>query len=452
MPLAKSEEKLLIHDFRIKLVWGVRIRYAILVAGLFLLFGSYLSGINMDLGFRLILFLALYNLLAHVLFIAKKRFQLWQIISFISACQLLDLLAITFLIYITGWVESPYWFLYLILIVVSGFGIFSQYSTIVFLIAMFSMAFYLGLLLSTYFGLIPTYGPGFTVTSQELLVLIVNRSLFTVISFFLFAGTIYYFSKMLTQNRDALSAKNRELLATLSRLKDIDRLKDEFVSTASHELRTPLAVVRENMSLIKDGVAGPVSEKQNKLLSSSCENIDRLAQIINNLLDISKIESRSLELNRQPVDIGLIAGKAVNMLKDLAGIKKIAIESRLTEGAATLADADYILRVFINLLDNAIKYTDENGTVTVGVEIQNDQIMSFVKDNGIGIAEDDLSLLFERFVQLNHDDRMKKKGAGLGLSICRGIVEMHGGKIWAESREGEGSKFIFTLPKVGTNE
>ena len=452
MTLEKGEEKLLIHDFRIKLVWGIRIRYVIMVVGLFLLFSSFLIGIDMNLGFRLILFLATYNLIANAIFVVKKRFQLWQIISFISVCQLFDLLAITFLIYITGWVESPYWFLYLILIVISGFGIFSRYSSIVFMIALFSMAFYLGLLLSTYFGLIPTYGPGFTVTSQELLVLITNRSVFTVISFFLFAGTIYYFSKTLTENRDALSAKNRELLVTLSRLKDIDRLKDEFVSTASHELRTPLAVVRENMSLIKDGVAGPVSEKQNKLLSSSCENIDRLAQIINNLLDISKIESHSLELNRQQIDIGLIAGKAVILLKDLAGMKKVAIESRLAEGAVTLADADYILRVFINLLDNAIKYTDENGTITVGVENQNDQIFCYVKDNGMGIAEADLPLLFERFVQLNHEARMTKKGAGLGLSICRGIVEMHQGKIWAESKEAEGSRFIFTLPKVGTNE
>jgi signal transduction histidine kinase len=449
--LLKDEQVLLIHDFKTKFLWGIRLRFGIILASIIV----YFLGISGQVGLlpmvKLLLFVIAYNCCAFLLSFLKKQYKLWEIITIISICQLFDLLAVTLLIYFTGWLESPYWFLYLVLIIVSGFGIFSRYSKIVFIIALFSAFFYLGLMLAAYFAVIPVYGPQFSLPPTELLHSIINRAVFTVISFFLFAGTIYYFSQALTENQQSLVKKNLQLLATLEELKEIDRLKDEFVATASHELRTPLAVIRENTSMLHDGIAGAVSEQQTKLLDSATNNIDRLAAILDNLLNIAKIQSRSLELKRSETNIGQMAEKAISLLQGLAIEKKIVIKKEIMPKATIWIDQDQILRVFINLIDNAIKYTNLGGLVEVKVALEEKGIVCQVKDNGIGIKAEDLPRVFERFVRFNRAVEMSKRGSGLGLSICKGIIEMHGGKISVESREGGGTTFTFTLPKVETN-
>lgn len=453
MTAADSEKYLLIQDITEKYLWAVWVRYLIAGLGFLLFLASYFNTRVHYFILEFISFVAFYNLLAHFLFrFNRQPFKLWQIVVLRAVFQALDIFSTTFLIFLTGWLESPYWFFYLILIVLSGFGVFSIYSALsVFLIALISMIFYLGLLLLTYFGLLPIYGPAFTLDPQQLLSSIFNRAIFTTITLFLFAVTIYYFSKLLSQQRDELLQKNQELLAALGKMKKVDRLKDEFVSTASHELRTPLAVIRENTSLISDGVAGAVSEKQKALLTASQANVDRLAGILDNLLDVAKIESRSIELKRRRTDICSLALKAVDLLKNLADKKMISIETRLTAGAITWADPDQILRVFVNLIDNAVKYTGEKGRVTIGVERLGGEIRAEVSDTGIGIAEADKPMIFERFVRLSGAEDMAT-GTGLGLSICRAIVEMHKGRIWFESQVGQGSKFIFALPKVESGE
>lgn len=448
--MTEEENKILVHEFKNKFIWGVGIRYAILALVLGLFFIAYYSGIAAGPFLGLFLFLGAYNLTAHLIFYLKKQFNLWLIVVLISFFQLFDILAITALIYFTGWLESPYWFLYLILIIISGFGIFSRYSLIVFLIALFSAVLYLGLLSSAYLGLIPMYGAMLNVSPQIILQSIINRAIFTLTSFFLFASTIYYFSKLLTQNQEVLSQKNVELLTALNELKDIDRTKNEFISTASHELRTPLAVIRENDSLICDGLAGEINEKQKKLLVTSLGNIDHLSKILDDLLDISKIETQSLELHRSVAKISYLATEAVALLKGRAEQKNISIETRLAPRARTWADAEKILRVFINLLDNAIKFTPANGNILVLVEEIDGEIRANVEDNGVGIAEKDIPLLFQRFVRLG--DVQTTRGTGLGLSICKGIIEMHNGRIWAESKLGVGTKITFTLPRVEASE
>jgi signal transduction histidine kinase len=200
-------------------------------------------------------------------------------------------------------------------------------------------------------------------------------------------------------------------------------------------------------SLLNDGLVGEISERQKKLLAASLANVDRLANIINNLLDISKIESRSIELRRRPADLGALALKAIELLKDLADKKNISIDTKLISGDVTLVDPDQILRVFINLIDNAIKYTGERGKITVGFEVAGNEIKSYVGDTGPGIAKNDQSMIFERFIRLGGAETVAR-GSGLGLSICKAIVEMHKGLIWVESEPGRGSKFIFTLPKI----
>ncbi|MFA4843880.1 MAG: HAMP domain-containing sensor histidine kinase [Candidatus Margulisiibacteriota bacterium] len=448
MVLPEEEEKVLIHDFRQKYSWGIYVRYAVIALGIpLLLYGFF---INLDLRNWLYLFsfLVVYNLAAHLARAAAREVKLWQIIGLISIFEFCDLLAVTFLIYLTAWLESPYWFLYLVLIIISGFGVFSRYSSVVFLIAFFSALFYLGLMVASYTGFIPVYGLTFTLTQQELLRSILNRAIFTIAAFFLFAGTIYYFSQLLNQNQARLAVKNRDLLSALDRMKEVDRAKDEFVSTASHELRTPLAVVRENASLIIDGLVGAVGARQKELLITSLENVDRLAKLLDSLLDISKIKANTVELKRRSTDIAELAARAVSTLRGLAAKRETNIEVRATRGVETYVDPDQVLRVFLNLIDNAIKYDGKKGKILVVVEPQADQIMVTVADNGPGIAPADLPLLFERFVRLEGAAQGGTRGSGLGLSICRAIIEMHGGRIWAESQPGEGTKFIFTLPRI----
>lgn len=451
MALTESEQGLLAADLKIKFFWAILVRYVVMLFGLFLLFYSYSNGINIGPIINLLAFISVYNLLAHAYYLVRSRQRFWQMFLAIGLVQLLDLLAVTYLIYLTGWLESPYWFLYLVMIIIAGFGYFSRYSSVVFLIALFSALFYFGLLFLTYFGIIPAYGPSFTLSAHQLLLLIINRAVFTISSFFLFAATIYYFSKTLTQNQDALAGKNRELVNAMEALRQIDRIKDDFVATASHELRTPLAVVRENISLVNDGLAGPVAPKQAQLLATAQQNIDRLAQILDSLLDIAKIESRSLELKRERVDIAKLAEQAAGLIMGLAEKKQISVVVKPPAGGALAwVDRDQILRVFINLLDNAIKYTPSNGQVTVIISLHGGAVRSLVADTGLGIAPEDLSLIFERFVRLTGAAEMANRGTGLGLSICKGIVELHGGKIWAESRPGTGTRVIFELPEVAS--
>ena len=442
----------LVHDFKQRYFSGIRLRYGAVAVGLVFLLYSFINRENINPVIPLLTAVIVYNLFAHLLYIYKQQFQIWQIVSLISLFLLLDMAAVTYLIYLTGWLESPYWFLYLVLIIVSGFGIFSRYSSVVFLIAGFCAVFYFTLTLKAYSGDNPIYGTTFSLTPQELVSLIFNRAIFIVTSIFLFASTIFYFSKLLNQNREILSQRNRELLSLLEGIKEIGARKDDFISTASHELRTPLAVIRENLTLVEDGIVGEINPKQKQLLSSSRENIDRIAVILNDLLDISRFELKTIEIYREKTDLIQLVGQALELLANRIEKKGIAIEKILPAQAVVSADPDKILRVFINLLDNAVKYSGQDGRITIGIEIGQGNIRAYVKDSGIGIRPEELPKLFERFTRVNQQEDLAVKGTGLGLFICKGIIELHHGRIWAESAPGAGSTFTFIMPLVVPNE
>jgi signal transduction histidine kinase len=445
-----SNEKLIIYDIRAKIFWAIRIRYAVVLMSIVMLVFALSSRIPLGLTFVLVGWLAVYNSTIYLIYLGSRRFNLFSLVIFRSITELVDVLTITSFVYMSGGLESPYWFLYLVLIVVSGFGFYSFASLSVLLIAMFSVIFYLGLLVLTYYGVLPTYGFGFSVSPHELLQLIFNRAIFITVSLFLFAATIYYFSKLLAQHRSELTQNNKVLLAAMEEMKETDRLKDEFVATASHELRTPLSVMRENISLIEDGIVSATAYKGKDLLKVARLNIDRLAGIIDSLLDVAKIDARSLALNRRDVDLVPLVDKAITTLQPQAEEKQIKVQAKLPPQVLVWVDEEQILRLLLNLIDNAIKYSDCGGKVEIGLEAGEEEIRGYVADNGIGVAEEDQKKIFERFVRLKNGKTSVVKGVGLGLSICRGIVELHGGRIWVESRPGDGSKFIFTLPKVGT--
>ena len=234
--------------------------------------------------------------------------------------------------------------------------------------------------------------------------------------------------------------------ADITERKQLENLKDEFVSTVSHELRTPLLMIREGVCLVHDGILGPATDEQKKFLNVSLENIDRLSRIINDLLDISKIEAAKMKLERKDTDLGELLRKLETGFAPVfrGEVKfKICVDPSLGK---IPADPDKLNQVFTNLIQNAAKFT-EKGFVEAGVCDKGDRVECYVADSGSGIAPEDIPLVFNKFQQFGRTHGAGAKGTGLGLSICKGLVELHGGKIWIESQFGKGTRFAFSLPK-----
>jgi PAS domain S-box-containing protein len=246
--------------------------------------------------------------------------------------------------------------------------------------------------------------------------------------------------------------KRKEILKELEvkniELKKLDQLKSDFVSIVSHELRTPLAITKEGISLILDGVIGNINSKQSKILTTSKNNIDRLARIINSLLDISKIESGRVELKKTKVNLLALIRNVISLFALKAKEKGLELKVELPkdEEVNLYVDEDRIIQVFTNLIGNALKFT-EKGSVTISLTEKQDEIECMVSDTGSGIAPEDRPHVFNKFMQFGRVSGAGEKGTGLGLSIAKGLIELHRGRIWIESKFNLGSKFIFTLPK-----
>ncbi len=230
------------------------------------------------------------------------------------------------------------------------------------------------------------------------------------------------------------------------RLKELDTMKSEFVSSVSHELRTPLTAIKGSVDNMLDGLTGALNEKQGRYLTRIKSNTDRLSRLINDLLDLSTIEAGKIELKPSRVPMGLLARDVAETLRPVAAEKLIRLEVAPAGADVTAwADRDKMIQVFINLIGNALKFTPAEGKVTVAVERNGDGwIRVSIADTGSGIPAEEALKIFDRFYQVA--GRQKTRGTGLGLSISKSLVEMHGGKIWMDSEPGRGSTFSFTVP------
>lgn len=230
---------------------------------------------------------------------------------------------------------------------------------------------------------------------------------------------------------------------------EVSRLKDEFISVVSHELRTPLTSIRGSLGLIASGVMGNMSEKAQHMMNIAVSNTDRLVRLINDILDIERIESGRVDMEKKPCDAGALMAEARQVVAELANSNEVILEVNLdmaSISASLWADPDRIVQTLTNLLSNAIKFSPKGCVVEMSAQVQNDQVLFQVKDQGRGIPEDKLESIFGRFQQVDASDSREKGGTGLGLAICRSIVQQHEGKIWVESLLGQGSTFLFTLP------
>lgn len=230
---------------------------------------------------------------------------------------------------------------------------------------------------------------------------------------------------------------------------ELEKMKTNFVSVASHELRTPLTSIRAYVQLMLAGRMGHVDEKLRGALEVVSRNVDRMTNIINDILDVARVGEGRLPLNRAEIDLADVAFMAVLEMGPLASNKNISIETQIPHGVIGDWDRQRLHQVFANLLDNAIKFTSPGGRIYVRVRVEGGAVHVEVQDTGRGINPSELTRIFEPFYQAGRSDEPddgRIHGVGLGLAICRGIIESHGGNIWAESFEGKGTTFHFTLP------
>ncbi len=237
-----------------------------------------------------------------------------------------------------------------------------------------------------------------------------------------------------------------ERAQVVARLEDLDRQKSDFVSVVSHELRTPLTSIIGYLEMLEDGDAGPLSPEQIDLLAVGQRNAGRLLALIEDLLTLSRIESGKLRREEVPVDLaGVVADVTAELRPRLAG-RDLDLTVTTDPAAPVLGDRDHLERVLFNLVGNALKFTPDGGEVTVSAHLHGDEVVVAVGDTGIGIPEDEIDHLFDRFYRASTATSRAIPGTGLGLAITGLLVEQHGGRIEVASRAGAGTTFTVRLP------
>lgn len=260
----------------------------------------------------------------------------------------------------------------------------------------------------------------------------------------------------------------QELIETNAKLEKLERLKSEFISIVSHELRTPLTSIKNSLDILTSGRCGEVTQSAEKFLSMAMRNVQRLSGIINDLLDLSKIEAGKMDFNFVQTNINTVIDYVKSALSEVAKSKGLTLITDETENIPSVnADPQRLEQVLTNLVSNAIKFTPENKTIKISSKIVNTETMRIneyfkdsiklaqgeyiqvcVEDEGIGIAESDMLHAFDKFAQIENSLSRKAGGTGLGLPIAKQLLEAHKGAIWCDSELLKGSRFYFVIPVV----
>jgi len=261
------------------------------------------------------------------------------------------------------------------------------------------------------------------------------------------ASQVVAYSHRLEQKSRELETTSAELRAANERLTELDRLKDDFISTVTHELRTPLTSIRALSEILHDD---PELDRRQrvKFLGIIIKESERLTRLINQVLDLAKIESGNAEWHSSELDLRELIEEAAAAVGPVIAEHRIALALRLPDRVpAITADRDRLMQVMLNLLSNAVKFCDrEAGRITIALTRQPDALRIDVVDNGPGIRREDQELIFQKFRQVGDTLTEKPHGTGLGLPISRQIVQHFGGRLWVESGSGSGATFSFTMP------
>jgi signal transduction histidine kinase len=244
-----------------------------------------------------------------------------------------------------------------------------------------------------------------------------------------------------------LKESNESLRTANKKLKELDRLKTEFLSVVSHELKTPLTAMRTSSEFLRESDDCDVSLRR-KMLDIVIRNIDRQSRMVDDLLDISRIESNRMKFHQETVDISKAVSYSLEMLSSNLKNKNMNVLVELPEDLPQVyTDKDKLVQVFVNLLNNAVKFSKENSIIRLSAQEINDFVSISVSDDGIGMSQEELERIFDKFYQIDSTSTRKVGGSGLGLSIVKGIIEGQGGSISATSEPDSGSTFVFTLKK-----
>lgn len=261
-------------------------------------------------------------------------------------------------------------------------------------------------------------------------------------------------SSAVIEDADGKTVGMVSVLSDITKQRELDELKANFVASVTHELRTPLVAMDKSIALILNKDAGELSGPQEEILTIAQRNLKRLSFLINDLLDLSKLEARKMALSRQASSLEKIILDAAEGLTNWAKTKEIEIIKRIPQGLPDVdVDPNRIIQVFNNLMGNAIKFTPHGGNVTIEARMGSDNsyLEVSILDTGIGITKENLPKVFDKFYQIGERSPADVSGTGIGLSIAKEIVELHGGRIWVESEKGKGAKFNFTLPIASLN-
>ena len=259
---------------------------------------------------------------------------------------------------------------------------------------------------------------------------------------------------LITVAKNLVNKSNQTLITLLdtSQEKQLEEMKVDFVSMAAHELRTPLTAIRGYASLLQMHYATQLDASAKELLTRLIVSTTTLTNLIDNLLSVSRIERNDLNIEGKPIDLGVIIKDIYNSYMQETQTKKQQFVLNLPDNLPmVMADPFRIGQVFINLISNALTYTPEGGKVTVAVSVKNDFLEVMIQDNGEGIPQEAMSRLFTKFFRVSGSLEQGSKGSGLGLYISKSIIELHHGKIWADSVVGKGTTFTFTIP-IATEE
>jgi len=241
------------------------------------------------------------------------------------------------------------------------------------------------------------------------------------------------------------------VLNDITKQKELDSMKDQFLSNVTHELRNPIGAIKQSISVILEETAGPVTEPQKKFLSNAKRNLERLGALIDDILDLAKLEAKKMEIKPQPTAITAVIDEVSQTLSAWIKNKDISLVEDIQENLPEInIDPDRIVQVLMNIISNAIKFTPKGGTITLGAQLlkkeKGDQMEISIADTGVGIPKNDLPKIFGKFQQAKNRSLGDISGTGLGLAIALEIVQLHGGEISVDSEEGKGTKFIISLP------
>ena len=254
--------------------------------------------------------------------------------------------------------------------------------------------------------------------------------------------------RKLSRTKRILSRNEKKMKQMVKDMKKMDKMKDEFISIVSHELRTPLTSVKEAVSLLLDEIPGQINDDQREFLNLAMHDTTRLNRLLNDILNLSRMEAGKLQMYWESSDIKEVVNHALNSMRPMSLTKEIELLEEAADGLEPIVlDKDKVEQILINLVSNAIKFSPNKGQITIKVDNDGNYYKVSVIDSGIGMPPEELPHIFNKFRQIDSSSTRKVGGSGLGLSIVKGLVQAHKGNVWVESKVGKGTTFFFTLAK-----